>query len=105
MAKKEILPAVNRYIIQLLESAERKQRISQGGFISGVSCDMESDLIVLLSELEDKAYEDKLVTALFCKDKIIPAMNELRTYVDKMESNTAKDLWPLPSYGDMLFSV
>ena len=124
MAKKEILPAVNKYIVQLLESAERKQRLIAANFAAKISSEMESDLITLLSELEDNAYkkvnelegllaeaaeldkgDDKLATALFYKDKIIPAMKELRSYIDRMESNTAKEVWPLPSYGEMLFSV
>ncbi len=125
MAKKEILPSVNKYLVQLLESAERKQRLISAGYAKTIASGMESDLITMLSELEDKAYVkvnelerllseaaeldreggDKLETAVFYKDRIIPAMNELRGYIDKMESNTAKEDWPLPSYGEMLFSV
>ncbi len=125
MAKKEILPAVNKYVLQLLESAERKQRLRSKGFAGGICDKMESDLIILLSELEDRAYTkvnelekllarasefdrenaDKLAVATFYKDEIIPAMKELRDCIDKMESNTSKEMWPLPSYGEMLFSV
>jgi glutamine synthetase type III len=32
-------------------------------------------------------------------------MAELRAIVDEMESITAKEHWPLPAYGDLLFSV
>ena len=32
-------------------------------------------------------------------------MEELRRYVDEMETMTASDFWPLPSYGDMMFRV
>ena len=122
MAKKEILPAVNRYILQLLESAERKERLLSKGFKIGER--MEKELISMLSELEDMAYlkvneleellseaselersSDKLGVAAFYKDRVIPAMNELRTYIDRMECNTSKEYWPLPSYGEMLFSV
>ena len=41
----------------------------------------------------------------FYRDTIIPAMEALRESADGLEVLVAKDLWPLPSYGDMLFSV
>lgn len=124
MAKKEILPAVNKYILQLLESAERKERLICAGFSERIGETMEKELISMLSELEDTAYlkvneleellseaseleksSDKLVTATFYKDRVIPAMKELRGCIDRMECNTSREYWPLPSYGEMLFSV
>ncbi len=32
-------------------------------------------------------------------------MSELRSVCDELELNTAKEYWPLPSYGDILFSI
>ena len=32
-------------------------------------------------------------------------MNELRAIGDDMETETASDFWPYPTYGDLLFSV
>jgi len=40
---------------------------------------------------------------LVFKDKVVPAMNELRVVVDQMETITASDYWPVPSYAEMLF--
>ena len=37
------------------------------------------------------------------RDTVIPAMVELRTLGDKLEGIVADDLWPLPSYREMLF--
>ncbi|MCR4740141.1 MAG: glutamine synthetase III [Lachnospiraceae bacterium] len=124
MAKKEILPAVNRYIRQLSETAYFKQNLFLSKDVPAALPEkMEIDLIRKLSKLEDSAYaavnrlekllddaakldhQDKLKVAVFYKDRIIPAMAELRKYVDEMESNCDKAAWPLPSYGDMLFSV
>lgn len=39
------------------------------------------------------------------KDKVIPAMEDLRRPIDELELIVAKDLWPVPTYGDMLFEV
>ena len=35
--------------------------------------------------------------------KVIPAMNKVRKYADTLELMVADDLWPLPSYQEMLF--
>ena len=142
MTKKEILPAVNKYIRELAECAELKMRLNKITVSRSETCEgraekaaepkgkpypgvMESELVMLLSGLEDQAYiqvndleellaeagelakdgEDKLRIAVFYKDRIIPAMKRLREYIDKMESNTSKECWPLPSYGEMLFSI
>jgi glutamine synthetase len=43
--------------------------------------------------------------ANYYRDHIIPAMEALRAEADALEMLVAKDLWPLPSYGDILFSV
>ena len=32
-------------------------------------------------------------------------MADLRTPVDKLEMIVDKDLWPMPSYGDLIFEV
>ena len=116
MARRQILPAVNRYVKQLAESLSLKGMIDPI-----IKNGMEKDLIKKLSVLEDKAYAqvnelDKLLTnapsyddilecATYYRDKIIPAMEKLRGFCDEMEANTASDLWPFPTYGDLLFSV
>ena len=35
--------------------------------------------------------------------KLLPAMLEARTAADKLETLVADDLWPLPTYQEMLF--
>ena len=36
---------------------------------------------------------------------VIPDMEEVRSYVDEMESLTSSDYWPYPTYFDLLYSV
>jgi len=43
--------------------------------------------------------------AAYFLDRVIPLMNELRETVDEMETLTAIDYWPMPGYGDLLFSI
>lgn len=40
---------------------------------------------------------------LFVKDEVLPKMLEIRGYVDVLEGWVADDLWPLPTYQEMLF--
>ena len=117
MARRQILPAVNKFVSRLAEAVTYKQAANPL-----LKNSMEKDLLNRLSVLEDKAYAqvnelqkmvdkapsydaDKLACAEYYKDKIIPAMNRLREYCDEMEINTASELWPFPTYGDLLFSV
>ncbi len=116
MASRDIIPAVNDYIASVADTAASKLSV-----LPGVDCTVEKDLITKLSDLNAKAYKaleklkevdaeaagqsDSVKMAEMYKDKVIPAMSELRGYVDTMETMTASDYWPLPTYGDMMFRV
>ena len=41
----------------------------------------------------------------YYRDHVLTAMQELRISVDQLETMTPADVWPFPSYGDLLFSV
>jgi glutamine synthetase len=41
--------------------------------------------------------------ATYFRDSVLPAMAEVRTFGDRLETMVADDLWPLPSYREMLF--
>ena len=56
-----------------------------------------------LGEAKEKA---KLCEqAFFYRDSIVPAMEALRSTVDRMEGMTDSSAWPYPSYSDIIFSV
>ena len=46
---------------------------------------------------------DAYAHAKYYKESVIPKMAELRTFGDKLETMVADDLWPLPTYREMLF--
>jgi glutamine synthetase len=46
---------------------------------------------------------DALAHAKHVRDGIIPAMNQVRATADRLEGLVADDLWPLPTYREMLF--
>ena len=39
------------------------------------------------------------------RDKVLPLMEELRSYVDSAEVLTADEYWPVSTYGELLFKV
>jgi len=47
--------------------------------------------------------EDETEACAYCCETVIPAMEKLRSVVDDLEAIVADDLWPLPTYQEMLF--
>ena len=43
--------------------------------------------------------------AKFFNKEVVPAMTALRKPIDKLEMIVEKDMWPMPSYGDLIFEV
>lgn len=86
--------AISRETKEAKEAAERERRQA------ALSYKDEIDLKGLLGMTP---FSYKL--AQHFKDKVIPAMEDLRRPVDELELIVPKDLWPVPSYGDMLFEV
>ena len=43
--------------------------------------------------------------ALFFRSTVFPAMEALRTPIDKLEMLVDAKLWPVPTYGEMIFEV
>ncbi|MBS7360491.1 MAG: glutamine synthetase III [Oscillospiraceae bacterium] len=116
MVKKDILPCVSRQIHELSDTLLSKRAVSESIDIS-----YEKSLVERLSTLNGKAFESvkKLENAsndvksieesdkaaIFYRDNIIPVMEEIRAYVDEMETLCPSDKWCYPSYGQILFSV
>ncbi len=63
---------------------------------------MEEKTKTLIGEIENfESYEGEK-KAFFAANTIIPLMNELREIVDFIETETDRNLWPLPDYDSML---
>ena len=58
-----------------------------------------------LEEIEEKAKEEGEVQANFYHSDVVPAMEALRAPIDKLEMIIDKEVWPMPSYGDLIFEV
>ena len=58
----------------------------------------------LLDGMADKMKPAK-DKAVFMHDEVTTAMAALRKPIDALEMIVAKDMWPVPSYGDLIFEV
>ena len=62
--------------------------------------DSTTALAKLVDEDDGKSL---LAAAKRARDKILPAMGEVRVYADGLEEHVSDDLWRLPTYQEMLF--
>ncbi|MBP5279780.1 MAG: hypothetical protein J6Z03_04775, partial [Erysipelotrichaceae bacterium] len=62
---------------------------------------LADELKDILADIKGSDLED----ALMIKDSVIEKMAELRKTCDEAEKLCAKDYWPMPDYGDLMFSV
>jgi len=63
-----------------------------------------------LSKLEaavEKAQEtkDTVKQAEAYRDKVVTTMRDLRTDIDTIEMLVPRDMWPVPTYADLLFKL
>ncbi len=115
IASKQIIPAVIGYARSLAESinAVRAAGIElvdvQTELLSDISTELSKAQKALkeLTRLEAEALhvEDGEPKARFYHDIITPAMQELRSPIDRLEDLVDKKIWPLPSYGDLMFGI
>ena len=115
MASKQILPAVTKYSKTLADTVIAVRE-------AGADASAQSELLKEVSDnlREAKSALDRLIEvrkeaasmsasseeqAFFYKDKVTAAMKELRTPVDKLEMIVDKDIWPMPTYGELMFEV
>ena len=54
---------------------------------------------------ESVAMEEGREQAVYYRDVVKTAMDALRTPVDELEMIVDKEMWPMPSYGDLIFEV
>ncbi|MGN0336973.1 MAG: glutamine synthetase III [Lachnospiraceae bacterium] len=115
IASKQIIPAVIRYTTTLANSinavkAAGAADVSVQTELLSETSDYLSDVKVALAKLIEvtdagSAMEEGRDQAVYYRDVVKAAMDELRAPVDKLEMIVDKDLWPMPSYGDLIFEV
>lgn len=114
IAGKQIIPAVIRYTKTLGDTISS---VTSAGVEADVQTELLREASALLAETKralneliraDAAAAEKEEgeeQARAFHDEVMPAMQALRAPVDKLEMIVDKEIWPMPSYGDLLFEV
>ncbi len=116
IASKHIIPAVIKYITSLASSINQVKEAC-----GDVNVDVQTELLkessdlladtrnalVKLIEKADEAFamQRGKEQAEFYLAEVVPVMSSLREPVDRLEMIVNKEMWPMPSYGDLLFEV
>ena len=115
IATKQIIPAVIKYTTVLAGSINAVK--AAGPIDVSVQMDLLEKCTALLKDTNNAMNRlSKVVAkvpeipegrerAVYCKDDVCKAMTELRTPVDELEMLVDKEMWPMPSYGDLIFEV
>ncbi|MGI6124088.1 MAG: glutamine synthetase III [Acetivibrionales bacterium] len=115
MISRQILPAAIYYVKRV---ADTVSALNSAGADSKSTKKTLDKLVVLTSSLRidaealnesietlDKMTGDKLIKARAYMEMVIPIMEDLRKDADKLENMMDANLWPIPTYGDLLFGL
>jgi glutamine synthetase len=109
MAKTIIYPAAMRYLTELSMTISNMGEIGidlEKGTATKVA-DLIKSMMDSVAELADLSSKHNFPTIedhmQFCAHTIRPLMDKVREYADGLEGEIADDLWPLPTYQEMLF--
>jgi glutamine synthetase len=114
MVKKQFIPAVAEYATFLAESIASFKAVS-------VAAPVQEDLLRKVAALLASAYKnlgnleaatamaqeiaDTVKKAEAYRDKVATALHRLRTDIDALEMIVPRELWPVPTYAELLFKL
>ena len=114
MASKQFVPAFIGYTKTL---ADTINSVKAAGADASVQMEILNEVSALLKETKEALQvlvklteeaagkEEGPEQANFYHSEVVPAMEALRAPVDKLEMIIDKEVWPMPSYGDLIFEV
>jgi len=116
MVRKDITPAVIKFQKNIADTANSKVSLGIGlsietekQILDNVSAHTDS-MTAKVVELENaavnvRAIDDLLESAKYYHDVILVLMDDLRKSIDALEMMVGNELWPYPSYGQILYSI
>ncbi len=115
MVKKQLLPALSTYTADLAAALAAKTAV-----VDGIDVSMEESGLKELSAAQGKLYAlsckldkelaevpggEALETATYYRDVIFAEMQGMREVIDAAEEKVSSDVWPVPTYSDIIFRV
>ena len=115
MINRQILPAALYYVKRVADTvsalnsagADSKSTKKTLDKLVNLTSSLKIDADALNESIEtlDKMTGDTLIKARAYKEMVLPIMEDLRKDADKLESMMDANLWPIPTYGDLLFGL
>jgi len=115
MLNEQIYPSCNNYLFKLAEGAEKLQKVSKVSFtktqarideIATLNDELLGSIEALDAELSNAMkIDDSKKKSFYLHDKVLPLMEECRVISDKLELIVDRAYWPIPTYGELLYSV
>ena len=113
MARRDVLPAMTEYSLELARSAKLKAELGVAEIfekktlekLSGLMTEIDDGAAALEEAVQSTPTESESVRAAYSRDVILARMQALREPADAAELLTGAKHWPYPTYGEMLFSV
>ena len=114
MAGKQIIPAVVKYTKML---ADTVNAVKEAGADASMQVELLKSVVEKLAamqaaltelkkvEAEASAMENVKEQAFFYKDKVKAVMEQLRKPADELEMMVDKNIWPIPTYGELMFEI
>ena len=109
IAKAMILPAAMRYQNELASTRANLRAVGVDGDttlleeVSSRVTSLQDGIAVLEASMAEDECDHLVEAAAHCCDSVLPAMGVVREAADELEGLVADDLWPLPTYQEMLF--
>jgi glutamine synthetase len=109
IAKTMLLPAAYRYQGELATTASALKNLGKTPHLGTLDAlttmiaDLEKNIAGLEKAIGHHSGGDLIAEAKHFQSEVIPAMGAVRELADKLETIVADDLWPLPTYREMLF--
>ncbi len=115
IVKKDILPAISTYTTMLAQAISAKKEIARD-----IDVTMETGDLKDLSDKQGKIYKlsaklderlsnvpkaDAKTVAEYYRDEIFSVMQEMRVFIDSAEEKVSSEVWPLPTYSDIIFRI
>jgi len=115
MVKKDYSPAIRDIQKKLCDTIISKRAVDKN-----IPCETETKALAKIAATADEITEvcnsldealkcvptyDALKTATHYRHEIVPRMAKLRALVDSVEAESDRRYWPVPSYGDIIFSI
>ena len=115
MVKRSIFPAVSRFSGKVAQAVAAKKSVLVDldcsdeenllRKLSDLSAEMMRQTAALESALEAPKGKDAYEAAHYFRYTVFEIMSKLRAAADELETITAKEDWPYPSYTELLFSI